>query len=237
MRGLTTGVALAAIIAPAGPARAADWGVTAEGLTEFPSHIGTGVRLETPVGLEIAGSIGWLPGGYAAAINGTLEAFDVLDADQADALTAALDDSLVLRTTLAWQPWREHGLWVEAGYALLALGGDATGVDVITIVTGVEPQGPVPGDAAGHYDLGVTAHRFHVGVGWRWALRGGWSVRAGLGGDFTFAAGTAIEPRFRPENPDVVRMFTRAAEAEFDELVTDFLHNPSIIVVLGYELF
>jgi hypothetical protein len=231
-------IALALFVA-AGPAAAsprASWGLEVEAFTEFPSLVAGGLRVLTPGRFEVSASAGWLPGGYTDVIGGALTAIDAVTEPQADAITGALQDSLVLRTAVAWRPWRAHGFWVETGYALLTMGGDATGRDLLVLGTGADP-GSMPADVDGDFDVSITAHRLHFGTGWRWALPAGWSVRAGLGADVTLAASSSVEARFEPRDPFMVRAFEGTAERGLDALVTEYVHNPTLIVDLAYRFF
>ncbi len=222
--------------APPASARGGDWGLEAEAFTEFPSLVGGGLRLLAPHRFEVAASAGWLPGGYTAVIGGALTAIDAVTPAQADAIEGALQDSLVLRGAVAWRPWEAHGFWIEGGYALLTMGGDATGRDLLVLGTGADP-GAMPADVEGDFDVSITAHRLHFGTGWRWALPAGWAVRAGLGADVTLAASSTVRARFEPRDPFMVHAFEGTAERGLDELVTGYVHNPTLIVDLVYRFF
>jgi hypothetical protein len=226
----------------AGPAVGADggWGLEAEALTEFPSLLGGGLRVHIPYGFEVAATAGVMPGGYAHVVSGTLRAFDALNQTQAKGINEVFQDSRVLRATVAWQPWTDHGIWFEAGYARMDLGGRATGRDLVEIATGLRPSempDDMPSDADGKFDLDVTAHRLHLGLGWRWDFPTGLTMRAGFGGDITLGASTRIHARFDPEDPELVDAYRRAATREFDHIVTDYVHNPTVLFDVGYRFF
>jgi hypothetical protein len=203
--------------------------------TDFPVAVGGRFVLETPFRLRFSTSLGFMPGPYVDAINATVVGLGGYGERTADLVKTALQSSLIWRTHVGYRVWR--GLYVEAGYGLVALGGAAAAGDLIAAVTGR----PLPDSQGGAqpFRLDATLHMADVEVGYDFHLSPRWQIRAALGGAFTFAASTRVEPDFQPPpgSSQLVDQFARGSEAYLDDVFTSYAFTPVASVSLAYALF
>ncbi|MFO0585350.1 MAG: hypothetical protein U0229_23975 [Anaeromyxobacter sp.] len=228
-------LALAAVLAApseAGPA-ASPWSLALGAGTDFPVSVAVRGELEGPWRLRLTSSIGILPGAYVDAINWTVVKLGGYDADTARLVKSSLQRSLIWRTHAGARLWR--GLYAEAGYGLVTLGGAGTGGDLLAAVTGRTL--PV-GVGERTWTIDATLQMLDVEVGWQqelpwWGLR----LRASLGGAFTLASHTRISPSYQPLSQAAADAFARDGEAYLDDVFTTYVHTPVLGVSLSYPLF
>jgi hypothetical protein len=201
--------------------------------TDFPVAVGGRFVLESPYRLRLSTSVGFMPGPYVDAINATVVGLGGYDQRTADLVRAALQSALVWRTHLGVRAWR--GLYVEAGYGLVVLGGAAAGSDLIAAVTGQTL--PASEGTGRPFKIDATLHMADVEVGYDFHLSRRWQVRAAIGGAFTFAASTHIEPGYLPVSSQLVNQFSRDAEAYLQDVFTSYGFTPVASVSLAYALF
>ena len=222
----------AAASAPSSTSEGSRWHATLGAGTDFPIAAGGRFVLETPFRARLSTSLGFMPGPYVDAINATVVGVGGYDDQTADLVKTVLQSSLVWRTHVGIRAWR--GLYVEAGYGLVTLGGAAAGSELIAAVTGR----PFPTSVAGTlpFRIDATLHMADVEIGYDFHLSPRWQVRAAVGGAFTFAASTRIEPDFQPV-PTQVNQFARDAEAYLDDVFTSYAFTPVVSVSVAYALF
>jgi len=214
----------------------AAWHVAAGAGTDFPLALGARADVEAPFRLRASTSIGVLPGPYVDAINGFVVAIGGYDQSTADLVKAALSASLVWRTHLGYRPFEHLGLYGEAGYGLVALGGSASASEVVAAATGREvPPGEATGSRA--FDITSTLHMVDVELGWELALHERLRLRTAIGGAFTVASSTRIEPTYTPRSPRAVSELARAGEAYLDDTYTSYVMSPVASVSLSYVFF
>lgn len=218
------------LAAPAGPFPGQ---AIAELATDVPLQTGVRVRVEAPHRIRIAGTVGLLPGRYLDLVNATAVSAGAYGEDTARLVKKSLTRSLVLRIAGGWRPFPRRGLYAEAGYTWVALGGDVAGEDLVALATGIDPPDTL--GSRRDYDVDSTLHLLGAELGWEWRLRARPVVlRASLGVVTTVAARTSIEPRFRPLAPALVDAFTTGAEDYLDRLYLDHVHAPAIAASAGY---
>jgi hypothetical protein len=214
---------------PAAPPPTSPWHLAIGAGTDFPISVGGRLELEASR-LRLSSSLGILPGPYVDVINETVVAFGGYDEATADVVKEALSSSLIWRTHLGVRVWR--GLYVEAGYGLVTLGGDAAGAELFGAVTG-QPVPPGTGDRP--FDIRSTLHMADVEIGYDFAVSQALRLRVAIGGAFTFAASTRITPE--SEAPAQVESFAREAEAYLDDIYTSYVFTPVLSVSAAYRLF
>lgn len=74
-----------------------------------------------------------------------------------------------------------------------------------------------------------------VEVGWDFDLTEHLVLRPSIGGAFTFASSTSIEPAYTPRAPRAVEAFARAGEAYLDDTYTTYVMTPTLGVQLGWR--
>lgn len=210
--------------------------VTIQALTDAPIQVGVRVTAEGPYRLRVSTGVGVLPAAYVDVINATCTSAGWYDEVTASLISASLENALVWRTHLGWRPFARHGFQFEGGYALVALGGGVTGPELIEALTGQS----VPEDSAGErsFALRATVHQADVSAGWEWVIRGHLVLRADLGGAFTLAARTDVEPEFELQTrlgEAAVDAMEIEAETTLDETLVTWVHSPTVGLGVGWR--
>jgi hypothetical protein len=217
--------------------RTGDWHLGLEALTDLPVQIGGHVSLETPYRIRVSTSLGFLPGPYVDLINAVVVAAGGYDEATADVIAGAISNSLVWRIHLGWRPFRGHGFYFEVGYALVTLGGDVSGEDLILVATGYDPA--AESSSEHDYDVGSTLHMIDVEVGWEFVFWEHFVVRVAIGVAATVGAHTEVEPLFDPA-PRAQRWVDGLSQygADYlDDIYTTYVFPPVVSLGLGYRFF
>lgn len=140
--------------------------------TEAPISVGGVVTAEVPGRILLQLGLGFMPHGYAYAIDGFLTSVHAYDQTVSNVIRNALGNSFVLRAGAGWRPFKDHGFEITAGYTLMTLGGATTAGDVINAVLAEGGSSQrVPANAmSAEIPLSATLHNVHVSLGWRWLL-------------------------------------------------------------------
>jgi len=140
--------------------------------TELPISVGGVVTAEVPGRILLQLGLGFMPHGYAYAIDGFLTSVHAYDQTVSNVIRDALGNSFVLRAGAGWRPFKDHGFEITAGYTLMALGGATTAGDVINAVLAEGGSSQrVPASAmSAEIPLSATLHNFHASLGWRWLM-------------------------------------------------------------------
>ncbi len=212
------------------------WHLAAETVTDVPLDVGVRVAAEAPGRVRLSTSLGILPGPYVDLINAGVEAFGGYNDQTAQLIKDSLSSSLVWRTHAGWRPLRRHGLTIDIGYGLVALGGGVSGEEVIMVATG---HAPPPGENAPmrSYHVASVLHMIDAEIGWEWRLPHGLMLRTALGFAGTLAASTSVSPNYTPRDPRVVSMFTTAAASYLDDTYTSYVFAPVVTVGVAYRFF
>lgn len=227
-------LALAVVLgAFAAEAETPGWQLSVEANTDFPLDVGGRLAAEFPGRVRLSTSLGYLPPPYLRAINSVAVDLGAYDENVGELIERTLERGLVWRTHVGWRPFASAGFYVDAGYGLLALRGDASPEEVLVALTGISPP---EGESAldRRYEVHSTLHMVDVELGWRWMAGEHFTARLGLGGAFTFAASTRVEPRFTPTEPVLTDAFTGLAERYLDNTYEKYVHFPTVSLSLGY---
>ncbi len=208
-----------------------------EAVTDIPISLGVNLALELPGGWRASSGVGVLPAGYVSLINAVVESIpDTYDEATGDLIEETLQQSLVWRTHVGWQSaW---GIYFDAGYGLITLGGGTSTEAVLAALTGIDA--PSTGGSTSDYDIASTLHMIDLEVGWKRVYQDRWTVRAALGFTGTLAASSTVKATFVPDRPAGQRLV-----AEFEDFVEDYLvdtytsyvFSPVVTVAFGYRFF
>jgi len=223
-------VALGALAAEAQPSA---WQLSVEANTDFPLNVGGRLAAELPGRLRLSTSLGYLPPPYLRAINSIAVDLGAYDEREGELIEQTLERGLVWRTHLGWRPVASAGFYVDAGYGLMALTGDASPEEVLVALTGIDPPDE-EGALDRRYEVRSTLHMVDVELGWRWLVGERFTGRLGIGAALTFAASTTVEPQFNPTQPALTGIFTGLAERYLDDTYEKYVHFPTVSLSLGY---
>lgn len=225
------GVVLGVLFAPA--AQAADGYSFDAGLgTVVPLYVGGQFVAELPHRILLSAEAGWMPGPYVDAVNATAQAFGAYNDVTADVVRSAISNSLVLRPSIGWRPFADHGFEVMAGYTLVMLGGSLSAIEAIEAATGQAVS------AQGSSDIAIASvmHAFHVTAGWSWALAEHWSLRASLGYLQVVASSTSMEvASSRVANRQGVAALERELDSYLNDVFTTYVKIPTLGLTLNYR--
>ena len=208
-------------------------------LTQAPLFAGAGLTLRTKKGMRMGVGAGVLPGLYIATINDTATSLDLYPKETATLIEGVLARSLVMTAQVGWGGADGSGFFVDLGYAVVALGGSASGQEALGEMSDVDITELAAAAADQDYAIDSMLHMVRVEVGWIWRLGARVDLRASIGGAFTAAAQTTITPpgggggaldRFR-------RRLAKAAEDELDATYTRDVHTPTAGLALSWRMF
>jgi hypothetical protein len=221
---------VAAVLLAEGTAAAEGWsGAVAVG-TDFPVSVSVRGEIEAPPRLRASMSLGILPAPYVSAINAFVIAIGGYEEDTGDLVEAAISNSLIWRTHLGFRPFPKLGLYGEVGYGLVALGGQATTSELVAGLTGREVP---PGDESHTLSASSVLHMLDVEIGWAWLVWESWQLRAAIGGAFTVASSTTIEPDYTPRSWRATQALTDYGEAYLNDVYTAYVFAPVVSVSFG----
>ena len=214
------------------PSRQEGWKFRLEANTDFPLGVGGRVAAVSPWRLYLTTSVDVLLPAYVQAGNGIATAAGLYDQRKADFIENAVKNSVAWRTHLGWQPFATSGFYVEAGYGLLALGGQTNPEEALTSLLYLDPPG---GEATERqYRVRALVHQLDLELGWRWKLAEHWSLRAGLGGTVTLDSNSRVEPQEGPGDSLLVEAFSRLAENKIDTTFERYGYLPTLSLSVGY---
>ncbi len=201
--------------------------------TVVPMDIGGRVTLEGPARIHLSVGLGLMPEAYVDIINDFAENLNLYDEAQARLIEDALYKSTTFRTALGWTPWADWGFFFDVGYAFQGLGGRSSPGEVVRVATDINP--PI----TGLVDLDVQAnlHILTVDLGYKWFFYRNLFLLGALGGEFTLAADTSIEPEFGLRNIGLIDRFTERAEDRLSDIITSNVHHPTLSLLIGARGF
>jgi hypothetical protein len=229
------GIALLFTLSPAVARAQEPWRMGGELGTDFPIDAGGRISAEAPFRLRASTALGYLPGSYVDVINTWMVQTGAYSEDTATLVRQAVQNSLVWRTHVGFRPFPKLGLYADAGYTFIGLGGGASAGQVIAALTGatLPPGGPMD-PSTQTFSLTSTVHLLDVEIGWQFLLMEHLVLRAAVGGAFAFAESTKLTPNFQPLSPDAMRAFMDYAEGRIDATIAQF-KAPVATVSVGYE--
>lgn len=208
------------------------WRLSLEANTDFPLNVGARVGAELPGRLRLSTSVGWLPRAYLQGINDVAVDTELYDRRTADLIEDGLQGAIVWRTHVGWRPFSGSGFYIDGGYGLVTLGGASRPGEVLTALLGVAP--PFIEDFANQlFEVRSTVHMVDAELGWQWYPGERLTVRAALGGAFTFAASSSIEPE-SDVGAVLLEPFTALAESKLNRTYKDYVHLPTLSLSVGY---
>lgn len=216
-----------------GAAEPDEWHFAGDVQTDFPVDVAFRMQLEMPFRVRLATSIGVMPGPYVDAINTFLVGVNAYDADTAALVKTALDASLVWRTHAGYRPLRDHGLYLEAGYGLVTLGGGASAAELVAGVTG---RTLPPSQGKLNFNVRSTLHMADVEIGWEWTIVKYLHVRAAAGGAFTFAAQTVVK-NDSDLSGRAMESFEEGSASYLDSLYRSYVFTPVVTLGVGGQAF
>lgn len=202
--------------------------------TDFPMSLGVRGGLELPFRLRISTSLGLLPKPYVKVIDGFLRGISAYDDATGDLVVSSLQSSLIWRTHAGYRPFPKLGLYGDVGYGLVTLGGGATTAELVSALAKVEIPAADRGAGSRTLTAKSSLHMVDVEIGWEQVFESGLFLRGALGGAFTFAASTSIEPDFQPRAPQLFGRLTSAGETYLDDVYTSYVFVPVLTLGAGY---
>jgi hypothetical protein len=207
--------------------------------TNAPLDVGVRGVLETPVGFRVSSSVGVLPGVYASGINDLLVSTGSYDAEVGRAVRSSLSSSFVWRTHVGVRPFARLGLYLDAGYGLVRVGGDLSESDAAA-AAGVRAPDRLEG---ARYTVDATLHMLDVELGWHGrVLNDRLVLVAAIGVAATVGATTRVDRLAPPGTttiPGLGAVATRAyadeAEATLDSIFRRYGVLPVATVGIGYS--
>lgn len=163
-----------------------DWHLGVSAGADFPlDAINVGLVVEAPGGVWLSSSVGFRSDVFLGRIDEGSASANAL-------LQAAVQDSRVWRTHLAYRPWKSHGFYTSLGYSLIQFGGALSTADVASVVGGqMLPAGIGGTGPLAH--VSSTLHTLDVEAGWEWSTARRFRFRTAVGAGFLLAASTALQ--------------------------------------------
>ena len=209
------------------------WKVAAGVATDFPVDVAARLAVETPFRLRLNTQVGFLPSGYVSAMNGILEGFGAYDSATGDLIKSSLQSSFVWRTHVGYRPFRKLGLYLDAGYGMVSLGGNATTAALVSAVTGATYPATETG-ADKSFDAKATLHTLDVEVGYDIPIARHFELRAAVGGAFTLGSSTTLTPDFTPRTPKAIDAFVAEGESYLNTTFRSYVFTPVFTLGANY---
>jgi hypothetical protein len=150
-------------------------------------------------------------------------------------ISVALSESLILRLHAGWRPFAGKGFYVDAGYTLATLGGDASTAEVLEEASGAELDTREGSRLDNEFDIASTLHLIDVELGWDWVLGERWTLRAALAYAGTLAASTTVTALFTPQAPALTDAFEEGVATYLDDIYTSYVHTAVITLAFGFR--
>ena len=195
--------------------------------------MGGQVLVELPHRILLSAEAGWMPSPYASFINAVAQSFDAYNDETAQIIESAITGAFVFRPSIGFRPSADLELEILAGYTLLVLSEDITGIDIIKDAVR-RSSSSITGNE--QVDLSSTIHGFHVTLAYSWELAEHWALRASLGYMQAVASSTSIEaPVIERREPTEFRVLAAALDSYLDEKYTTYVKLPTLGLTLNYR--
>lgn len=204
--------------------------------TQLPLDVGVGVRADLGSRLVTSARLGLLPGGYVDAINAFAMASGAYGEPTADVIRSSIGWSVAASAEVGVRPFtgpRTRVFAVQAGYTLVALGGQATAAEIVSAAFGVVP--PITVSTSPAYDLSATVHLLRPEIIATPRLGEHLGLVVGVGGAFTVAAKARVEPAFEPLFAALHEAYASEAEDWLAQTLRRHVHTPTARLGLAYR--
>ena len=198
--------------------------------------LGGKLEAEGPKRLMLSTSLGTLPESYLDTINAAAEGFGWYTPEVSSLISAALENSLVWKTSLGWTPWKNRGFYFAGGYTLVTLGGGLSGAELVAALT--EKELSSSGTSERNLAVAATSHMLNAELGWTWTLWRGLYLRTSLGAALTVAASSEVVPEWppRPRFESAVNELALEGENYLNQTLVSYVHTGFVGLSLGWEL-
>jgi hypothetical protein len=217
---------------PAWPKHA--WHLDLLGRTDFPLDVGVALDVETPQRFRFGVGVGVIPGGYLQAINAVSEAAGWYDEATGDLIVDTIRSAVTVHPVIGVRPFAKEGFVIDAGLKLAVLGGRNTTAGLVAGLTGQDIPESTSSDAR---DLRATATvgLATVRLGWVWEPVDRLAIRFDIGGAFTVFSSTTIQPPEGARVPKAWEPLTAAGATYVDDIMTTYVHTPTIGFAIGWR--
>ncbi|HEY3493920.1 MAG TPA: hypothetical protein VGK73_04510 [Polyangiaceae bacterium] len=199
------------------------WLLSLEGVTRIPLDVGPQIGIETPFGLRLFGSYGWVPQAYIGTLTG-IAANATNDARAASVLRLVEYSGNTARVTLGVRPFRKLGFYVDAGYAHVRLNAsrDLPDIDIPGVVV-----------LRGGYRATTGLDLWVAELGYQIQIQRRLVLAAGLGVVGTLDAATTITPvGGAPDDPTIRAEAVRRIDRSFES----YGYVPTLTLRIGFDL-
>jgi hypothetical protein len=173
-----------------------DWVVSIEGVTRAPIDIGFLAGLEVPGRVHVHAGFGWVPSPYVGWITGRIGAAAAADSSALGIIRDGFDSGHAWRVQAGVRPFRDLGLYLDAGYARITLNGSLDTSLASSFV-------PVSVDGAYSVETALDTWFVELGylarVGRHVLLGGGLGLMGTLSAETRIAASDARLPQADPQ--------------------------------------
>ena len=198
--------------------------------TAFPVHVGAQLTLELPYRLQLQAEVGYMPREYLDAVNEFCVAVGCYDDLEAELISAAFGDALVLRGGLGWRPLPAEGFEFGAGYTAALLGGGLSRAEAVEAATDTTFDRRTTQEIP----LRATMHGFQITLGWRVVLHRWLVLRTQLAYFHVVASDTWID--LDPDrNGMVVDQASRLLDDYLEYYVTTYFHTAVLTLTLNFR--
>lgn len=203
--------------------------------TDFPVVLGGSGTLEVGPRIRLGLGVGFLPRAYVQASNAIVLALfpEDYDRDTATLIENSLSSSLVARASAGWRPSARHGFALGVGTTILALGGSATGAELLAAATGSSlPADPLR--ERWRFDGTVTVVQLDVTASWDIPVAPRFAIRPSIGWSYSAFATASLEPAFEPRPAAAGAMdgLARDGEAHIEDAIRAYVHPPRVGVAV-----
>lgn len=215
-----------------------DFHLRAEAASDFPLDVAGRVTLEGPLRLRLSTSLGVLPSQYVDGLNGVLVNAHAYSDGIGQLVGDTFRSSLVFRTHVGIRPFAKSGFYIDAGYGLVSLGGDANAGRAISDATKWKvPAGSHVNVADLNFSLSSKIHMLDVELGWELTIARHIALRFAFGGAFTMTSTTTITPEFSYPSQASIQPYLNRASGLLDHIYQNYGFVPVLTVGAGYAFF
>jgi hypothetical protein len=194
-----------------------EWMVAVEAFTRVPLDMGIQAGVEFPFGLRLSTGYGWVPTPYRDFLTQSLADSAGAGNNTATVLREGLQSGRTLRLQAGIRPFRDLGLYFDAGFTNLSLEGSIDGSTL---------RGVTPGDynASTSIDAWLLEIGYQTWVGQHFTLAGGLGL-SGVMSSHTELSGAGLDP-------DLAKRIAQSADEEIEKWGV----LPTLTLRLGFDM-